>query len=91
MKPSVSSVKVDIEKFDGNDFCIWQLKIYGALVVQGRNKEGGKLGKNTCSYCYKEGHWKVDCPKLKGKKKAFDKSFASVEANIAEDRCSELL
>ena len=63
----------------------------GALVVQGRNKERGKLGKNTCSYCYKEGHWKVDCPKLKGKKKSFDKSFASVDANIAEDRCSELL
>ncbi|KAM0985898.1 hypothetical protein ACFX2C_013128 [Malus domestica] len=63
----------------------------GVLVVQGRNKERSKLGKNTCSYCYKDGHWKVDCPKLKGKKKLFDKSFASVDANIAEDRCSELL
>ncbi|CAN6552073.1 unnamed protein product [Malus baccata var. baccata] len=89
MKPSVSSVKVDIEKFDGNDFGIWQLKML--LVVQGRNKEMSKLGKNICSYCYKEGHWKVDCPKLKGKKKLFDKSFASVDANIAENRCSELL
>ncbi|RXH67384.1 hypothetical protein DVH24_027531 [Malus domestica] len=90
MKPSVSSVKVDIEKFDGNDFGIWQLKMR-ALVVQGRNKERSKLGKNTYSYCYKEGHWKVNCPKLKGKKKSFDKSFASVDANIAENRCFELL
>ncbi|TQE03605.1 hypothetical protein C1H46_010736 [Malus baccata] len=63
----------------------------GALVVQGMNKEMSKLGKNICSYCYKEGHWKVDCLKLKGKKKLFDKFFASVDANIAEDRCSELL
>ncbi|KAB2626590.1 phosphatidylinositol 4-kinase alpha 1-like [Pyrus ussuriensis x Pyrus communis] len=84
MKPSVSLVKVDIEKFDSNDFGIWQLKMR-------RNKERSKLGKNICSYCYKEGHWKVDCPKLKGKKKPFDKSFASVNANIAEDHCSELL
>ena len=63
----------------------------GTLVVQGRNKERGKLRKNTCSYCYKEGHWKVDWHTHKGKKKSFDKSFASVDANIAEDRCSELL
>ncbi|KAB2597784.1 phosphatidylinositol 4-kinase alpha 1-like [Pyrus ussuriensis x Pyrus communis] len=85
MKPSMSSVKVDIEKFGSNDFGIWQLKMCAL------NKERSKLGKNTCSYCYKEGHWKVDCPKLKGKKKPFDKSFASVDANIAKDRCSELL
>ncbi|KAB2604787.1 phosphatidylinositol 4-kinase alpha 1-like [Pyrus ussuriensis x Pyrus communis] len=84
MKPSMSSVKVDIEKFDGNDFD-------GAFVVHGRNKERGQLEKNTCSYGYKEGHWEVDCPKLKGKKKAFDKSFASVEANIGKNHCSKLL
>ena len=35
MKPSVSSVKVDIEKFDGNDFGIWQLKMRALLVQQG--------------------------------------------------------
>ncbi|KAB2600369.1 hypothetical protein D8674_010640 [Pyrus ussuriensis x Pyrus communis] len=85
MKHFVLSLKVYIEKFDNNDFSIWQLKMYGASIVQGRNKERGKLGKNICNYCHKEGHWKVDCPKLKGNKKPFDKSFASVEANIAEE------
>ena len=35
MKPSVSSVKVDIEKFEGNDFGIWQLKMRALLVQQG--------------------------------------------------------
>ena len=34
MKPSVSSVKVDIEKFDGNDFGIWQLNMRALLVQQ---------------------------------------------------------
>ncbi|KAB2615789.1 phosphatidylinositol 4-kinase alpha 1-like [Pyrus ussuriensis x Pyrus communis] len=100
MKPSMSSVKVDIENFDGNDFAALNSKELnnkvsdtqdGAFVVHGRNKEMGQLEKNTCSYCYKEGHWEVDCPKLKGKKKAFDESFASVEANIGKNRCSELL
>ncbi|KAM2354715.1 hypothetical protein ACFX1X_009417 [Malus domestica] len=35
MKPSVSSAKVDIEKFDGDNFGIWQLKMRALLVQQG--------------------------------------------------------
>jgi len=36
------------------------------------------LKKNQCAFCKELGHWKVDCPKAKGKKKEL-----KTEANLA--------
>ena len=37
------------------------------------------LKKNLCAFCKELGHWKVDCPKAKGKKKE-----SKTEANLAQ-------
>ena len=37
------------------------------------------LRKNQCAFCREIGHWKVDCPKFKGKKKE-----SKAEANLAK-------
>ena len=65
-----------------------------ALAVRGRgssrkgNDERGRsksrpgyrdLRKNQCAFCRELGHWKVDCPKFKGKKKE-----SKTEANLAK-------
>ena len=65
-----------------------------ALVVRGRssNRKGrgdqGRsksrsgfrdLKRNQCALCKEPGHWKVDCPKAKGKKKEL-----MTEANLAQ-------
>lgn len=31
-----------------------------------QGKKRAPLGKDQCAYCKEEGHWKKDCPKLKG-------------------------
>ena len=64
-----------------------------ALAVRGRGsyrKDKGDRGrsksrlgfrdlkKNQCTFCKELGHWKVDCPKAKGKKKE-----SKTEANLA--------
>ena len=60
-----------------------------ALITRGRDREYGsgsnkgnlrsksKTRNNTCNYCRKEGHWKVDCPKLKDN--------AGASANVVDD------
>ena len=47
----------------------------------GKFKTGGReeLKKNQYAFCRKEGHWKIDCPKIKPKKKE-----SKPEANIAQ-------
>jgi len=44
-----------------------------------KSKTGGRedLKKNQCNFCKEEGHWKIDCAKLKPKKES------KSEANIA--------
>ena len=37
------------------------------------------LKRNQCALCQELGHWKVDCPKAKGKKKEL-----MIEANLAQ-------
>ena len=37
------------------------------------------LKKNQCAFCRELGHWKVDCPKFKGKKKE-----SKTEANLVK-------
>jgi len=45
----------------------------------GNSKTGSRedLKKNQCTFFKKEGHWKIDCPELKPKKKE-----SKSEANI---------
>jgi len=46
----------------------------------GKSKAGNcKLRKNQCVFCKEEGFWKIDCPRLKKKKKE-----SKLEANIAQ-------
>ena len=47
---------------------------------QGRSKSrSGFRDLNQCALCKELGHWKVDCPKAKGKKKKL-----MIEANLAQ-------
>ena len=49
---------------------------------QGRSKSGSgfrDLKKNQCALCKDLGHWKIDCPKVKGKNKE-----SMTEANLAQ-------
>ena len=50
--------------------------------VRGRSKSRPgfrDLKRNQCAFCKEIGHWKVDCPKFKGKKKE-----SKSEANLAK-------
>ena len=35
-----------------------------------RSKSKSDLKENQCTFCKEKGYWKVDCPKLKNKKKS---------------------
>lgn len=66
-----------------------------ALVAWGRDKECGlnsnrgnsrsksKTRNNTCNYCRKEGHWKVNCLKLKDK--YYSSSNFGASANVVNN------
>jgi len=64
----------------------WVENKSGALVVRGRgiendkNKNRGKSKnrKGNCNYCRQPGHWKVDCPKLKGNKETGEEALATI-------------
>lgn len=42
----------------------------------------GLLGQNQCAYCKQEGHWKNECPKIKGRQKPVTQREPSSEANL---------
>ena len=45
-----------------------------------------KLGKNQCAFCKKEGHWKIDYPRLKKEKgQKSDANFAQVDDGTDSD------
>ncbi|KAM1386098.1 hypothetical protein ACFX2F_032598 [Malus domestica] len=50
---------------------------YGSGSNKGNLRSKSKTRNNTCNYCRKEGHWKVDCPKLKDN--------AGASANVVDD------
>ncbi|KAL0402530.1 UNVERIFIED_CONTAM: hypothetical protein Slati_4282900 [Sesamum latifolium] len=50
---------------------------------KGRSKSRHRLSKDECAFYREKGHWKKDCPKLKGKGKS-DKNKSIAESNIAE-------
>ena len=65
--------------------------LVASLFARGRSKEVGssscsrgksrsksRYRKGRCRYCKKEGHWKVECPKLKEKKEVYIGNAATV-------------
>ena len=46
-----------------------------------RSKSRARLSKDECAFCREKGHWKKDCPKLKGRP---DKEKAVADSNVSE-------
>ena len=73
---------------------VWWLEAETKISSDGDRKNyrsKSRSRKEICNYCKKEGHWKIDCPKLqkkKTKKKQKDtvnKSSDSGDAYVVKD------
>ena len=69
---NIHQSKSDVVKFDGTKN--WK----GKKVIKKSKTDGREdLKKNQCAYCKGEGHWMIDCPKLKMKKNSQNQSQKS--------------
>jgi len=59
--------KINVVKFNGTNN--WK----GKEDIRKSRPDNRQLEKNQCAYCKEKGHWKVDCSKLKKKKKSKSK------------------
>lgn len=63
---------------------IW-VQVYKVIESDQNPKENEKK-KDKYNYCNKEGHWKIDCPKLNDKNEKFDNaSNAGYSISVAKD------
>ena len=66
----------------------------GQGTWKGRSKSRVGEDRNKCFYCKEEGHWKRNCPKLKGNWKNASKASeasSSMVASSSEEEKSEVL